>query len=202
MNLTHLIDHRISLQDPQSGATYHGWVDETSQTIIVVQGVGSSPPSGAVLKCRVAHKQATASFTAVCVHSLGSDFAVNVVGEIAAEALHEDPRFRIDLDADMYVGETKATVRVTDISLNGVGFISPQRHDRGSNVDLVFHDFGSIRVTGTVRYCAPREDGFGFKVGTELVTVGRLERSRWRRLLQHGDPVLLSLKLASDAEAA
>lgn len=195
MNLARLVDHRITLVDNESDARYFGWVEQVSGTTITVRSLMPGPARGSRLTCRVASQHGTATFDALSVQTLGTEFVVNLEGKLSLSQLHEDPRYRIDLDAVVDVGGVETNVQVRDVSVRGVGFNAPRGFELGAATVVMFPSFSHLRVEGTIIHSAPQEGSHMHQVGVRLGRMDRIGRARWRRLIQMGDPILSTVQI-------
>ena len=100
------------------------------------------------------------------------------------------PRFALEIDASVHVGERKIPARTRNVSRGGLAVIVPLAIPVGQGVtvsmSLVFESQGSgsamsepLPLQGRVVWCSPicTEDGDGFQLGVMFVGIRHEERS-------------------------
>ncbi len=119
--------------------------------------------------------------------STNREFVFLMEGEIRLRESTQDPRFATrELFADIEVpGFRKCdSVKVLDISANGLCTLCPVHIRKGDQVNLIIHlKKGFIQASAEVRYCIrDRLIPHHHRVGLRLQTMDRVSVIRWRDL--------------------
>lgn len=179
---------RARLQRMGDAKFFSGWVKEISDTELWLRTSGELPVT--VGEKYVVQLFGT-GFSAIIKLKLSVTMG-NLLGfaitatpmEISSD---ESARVAVSgmLGTLMADGTAPCEVTVLDMSVQGVGLLSPISVDRGAQVilDLVGRG-GSISAEGEVRYCRPdpQTEGY-FKVGVKIRSLQRIDQARWNQML-------------------
>lgn len=115
------------------------------------------------------------------------DFDFEITSQIRYSAATESVRRLVSTtSATIEIeDEEPLEVMISDVSQNGVGFVSHSKFEKGTVCKLdIFSEHGVITATGSIRYS--RTDGknlHAYRTGVVFNTMSRIDEAKWRRLL-------------------
>ena len=90
-----------------------------------------------------------------------------------------------DLPVAIGAGPREVSAIAVDVSPNGLGCVSPEQIEPGSQVTvMVSTPGGQVRAQALIRYCRKDPDCQGhFRFGVMFTDMGRVERPRWEKFI-------------------
>ena len=175
-------DARITFQRLSDAKIVHGWVitfdgDWLNARLSdeLAKGLDNR------FTCRIYGEGSDFTFAATLQSGADSIYHFRMEGDFEVVEPTGDARFARDVPAVV----NGIPVQITDVSSQGIGFISLLSLRSG---DLVSIEIEGTVVTGHVRFCrARRTAAGGHRVGVQIDELGRIDRVRWKGIV-HASP--------------
>ncbi len=177
---------RARLQRLKDAKFFTGWIsDFDGHEVRVRLGVAGECEPGDLFMFEIYGTELDAIFQARVTMAFDNQSNMSVVGGVSYRPATENARICVSgMFGVVGTPDGDIEVRVTDISVNGLGLVIRKPLKQKMLVKLrLTTAVGEVTGEGEVRYCRLDPAGTGsYRAGLRLSELGRLEKARWLRL--------------------
>lgn len=177
---------RCRLQGLNDAQMYTGWVQKMEAGIITITSTSPKIPNvGDFLYIEIDAPLSVVTFVAYVLNLSGNKFELKVTSDVDERPLKTESRLLVPpFDGVLKQGDLSITFTVSDVSENGVGFLSSDPFNSGKCTAIMKSEQGAVRVDGEIRYVRTEVVNTAYRGGMKILTMDRVSRARWARILQ------------------
>lgn len=177
---------RCRLQGLNDAQMYTGWVQKLENGIITISSTSTKNPNvGDFLYIEVDSPATVVTFVAYVLNFQGTKFDLKVTSDVDERPLKTESRLLVPpFEGVLRQGDLSITFTVSDVSENGVGFLTSDPFNSGKCTAIMKSEQGAIRVDGDIRYVRTETPNTAYRGGMKILVMDRVSRARWSRILQ------------------